>query len=107
MTVWKNICEITLDDGIKFDGDALRADPIREQLEYGGLRLRTTAALASARISITVDIGFGDSVEPGVEKLTYPYCSIFPRRVCARTPARRSSQKNSKLWWRLEKPIVA
>jgi len=53
LTVWKDICETTLEDGIKFDGDALHADPIREQLEYGGLRLRTTAALASARISIT------------------------------------------------------
>jgi hypothetical protein len=53
-------------------GDALRADPIREQLEYGGLRLQTTAALASARISFTVDIGFGDSVEPGVEEVDLP-----------------------------------
>src|SRR6202035_1611090 len=60
LTVWKDICETVLDDGIKSAGDALRADPIRELLEYGGLRLRTTAALASARISITVDIGFGD-----------------------------------------------
>jgi predicted nucleotidyltransferase component of viral defense system len=78
LTAWKNICEITLDDGIKFDGDALRADPIREQLEYGGLRLRTTAALASARISITIDIGFGDSVEPGVEEVDLPVLLDLP-----------------------------
>jgi predicted nucleotidyltransferase component of viral defense system len=78
LTVWKNICEITLDDGIKFDGDALRADPIRGQLQYGGLRLRTTAALASARISITVDIGFGDAVEPGVEEVDLPVLLDLP-----------------------------
>src|ERR1022692_591230 len=78
LTVWKNICETMLDDGIKFDGDALRAYPIREQLEYGGLRLRTTAALASARIPITVDIGFGDSVEPGVEEVDLPVLLDLP-----------------------------
>ena len=54
------------------------ADPIREQLEYGGLRLRTTAALASTRISITVDIGFGDSVEPGVEEVDLPVLLDLP-----------------------------
>jgi predicted nucleotidyltransferase component of viral defense system len=27
LTVWKNICETALDDGIKFDGDARRSDP--------------------------------------------------------------------------------
>jgi hypothetical protein len=70
LTIWKDICETAFDDGIKFDGGALLADPIREQLEYGGLRLRTTAALASARIPITVDIGFGDAVEPDVEEVS-------------------------------------
>jgi hypothetical protein len=78
LTVWKDICETALDDGIKFDGGALRADPIRGQLEYGGLRLRTTAALASARIPITVDIGFGDSVEPGVEEVDLPVLLDLP-----------------------------
>jgi hypothetical protein len=53
-------------------------DPIREQLEYGCLRLRTTAAQASARISITVDIGFGDAVEPGVEDVDLPVLLDLP-----------------------------
>jgi Nucleotidyl transferase AbiEii toxin, Type IV TA system len=78
LTVWRDICETALDDGIKFDGGALRADPIREQLEYGGLRLRTTAALASARISITADIGFGDAVDPGVEEVDLPVLLALP-----------------------------
>ncbi|GLS35048.1 hypothetical protein GCM10010869_06360 [Mesorhizobium tianshanense] len=59
-------------DGVEFDVDALQVDRIREELEYGGLRLRTTASISGARISLTIDIGFGDAMEPGAEMLDYP-----------------------------------
>jgi predicted nucleotidyltransferase component of viral defense system len=75
---WKDICSIEADDGITFDDEALSIGPIREDLEYGGLRLRTTATLARARISITVDIGFGDAVEPGVEEIDLPVLLDLP-----------------------------
>ena len=65
-------------DGVEFDVDALRVDRIREEVEYGGLRLRTTAAIGGARISLTIDIGFGDAVEPGPEELDYPSMLDFP-----------------------------
>ncbi|AWC25171.1 hypothetical protein CO731_04665 [Aminobacter sp. MSH1] len=65
-------------DGVEFDVDALRVDRIREELEYGGLRLRTTASIGGARISLTIDIGFGDAVEPGAEELDYPSMLDFP-----------------------------
>ena len=44
----------------------------------GGSRLRTTAALAGARIPITVDIGFGDAIEPGVEDIDLPVLLGMP-----------------------------
>lgn len=78
LTVWKEICAIPADDGITFDGDGLRASLIREDMEYGGLRLRTTATIARARIYVTVDIGFGDSVEPGPEEIDLPVLLDFP-----------------------------
>jgi predicted nucleotidyltransferase component of viral defense system len=65
-------------DGVEFDVDALRVDRNREELEYGGLRLRTTASIGGARISLTIDIGFGDAVEPGAEELDYPSMLDFP-----------------------------
>lgn len=37
------------DDGISFDGEGLSSRPIREELEYGGVCLQTTATLARAR----------------------------------------------------------
>jgi len=78
LTVFKEICAIEQNDGILFDVDALRVELIREELEYGGLRLRTIARLAGARITVVIDIGFGDAVEPGVEEINLPVMLDLP-----------------------------
>jgi predicted nucleotidyltransferase component of viral defense system len=69
------------DDGVIFDTVALRVDRIREELAYGGVRLRTTASIAGARISVSVDIGFGDALEPGAEMATYPTLLDLPAPI--------------------------
>lgn len=78
LAVWKEIFAIAADDGITFDGGGLRVSPIREEMEYGGVRLRTTATIARARIFVTVDIGFGDAVEPGPEEIDLPVLLDLP-----------------------------
>ncbi len=78
LATFRDVCAIEADDGLVFDVGALRAEPIREGLEYGGLRLRTTAQLAGARISIVIDIGFGDAVEPGIEEINFPVLLDLP-----------------------------
>jgi hypothetical protein len=78
LAVFKEICAINENNGILFDVDALRIDLIREQLEYDGLRLRTTAQLAGARITVVIDIGFGDAIEPGVEEINLPVLLDLP-----------------------------
>ena len=78
LTVFKDVCKVAADDGAIFDHEALRVDQIREELEYGGLRLRTQATIGGARIHIVVDIGFGDAVEPGVEELDLPVLLDLP-----------------------------
>lgn len=60
------------DDGVTFDVAALMAAPIREEVEYGGVRVRTAATIAGARIPIQVDIGFGDAVTPAPIEIDYP-----------------------------------
>src|SRR3979411_265842 len=60
------------DDGVTFDVAALEAGPIREEVEYGGVRVRTTATIAGARIPIQVDIGFGDAITPAPVEIYYP-----------------------------------
>ncbi|MFT4276630.1 MAG: nucleotidyl transferase AbiEii/AbiGii toxin family protein [Rhodopseudomonas sp.] len=78
LATFREILAQAADDGVEFDVDALRVDRIREELEYGGLRLRTTASISSARISLTIDIGFGDALEPEAEMLDYPSMLNFP-----------------------------
>lgn len=66
------------EDGVVFDLDTLRVDRIREELDYGGLRLRAIASIAGARINLTIDIGFGDALEPGAEVVDYPVMLDLP-----------------------------
>lgn len=56
------------DDGVTFDAAGLQATPVREEAEYGGVRVRTTAVIAGARIPIQVDIGFGDAVNASARR---------------------------------------
>ena len=78
LRAFREIMAVELDDGVIFDLQGLRISAIREEIDYGGSRLRTTAALAGARIPITVDIGFGDAVEPGVEDIDLPVLLDMP-----------------------------
>ena len=78
LRTFREIMAVAVDDGVSFDLKSLKIEAIREELEYGGSRLRTTAALAGARIPITVDIGFGDAVEPGVEDIELPVLLDMP-----------------------------
>ena len=59
-------------DGLIFDADGLSAAPIREEQSYGGVRIKTVALLARARIPVQIDIGFGDAITPGVQNLVFP-----------------------------------
>ena len=70
---FRSICaQSVADDGVTFDVAALTAAPIREEMDYDGVRIRTTATIASARISIQVDIGFGDAITPTAIEIDYP-----------------------------------
>lgn len=70
---FKAICSTTVpDDGVTFDVENLTAAPIREDVEYGGVRVQTHAVIDGARIPIQVDIGFGDVITPGPVEIDYP-----------------------------------
>lgn len=87
LATFREICSIALGDGIAFDVEGLRVELIREELDYGGLRLRTTAQISGARITVVIDIGFGDAIEPGLEEVELPVLLDLPQpklRVYAR-----------------------
>jgi len=59
-------------DGLVFDEGSIRGEEIREEQEYGGVRVRLRASLAVARIPLQVDVAFGDVVRPEPRTVEYP-----------------------------------
>jgi hypothetical protein len=78
LAAFREICAIELDDGVAFDLKALGVDRIREELEYGGLRIKTNADVGGARVRVAIDIGFGDVVEPGFVETELPVLLDLP-----------------------------
>jgi predicted nucleotidyltransferase component of viral defense system len=70
--IFRGICAVAHDDGVNFDADAIKVERNREELEYGGLRLRTQAIIDGARVPVLIDVGFGDAIEPGLDEIDYP-----------------------------------
>ena len=61
-----------VDDGLKFDPASVRAEDIREDNSYGGVRIRLLARLGSAEVPVQIDIGVGDAVTPAPERIRSP-----------------------------------
>jgi hypothetical protein len=65
-------------DGLAFYPDSIRVERIAEGAEYEGVRIRFMSVLGSVRINMQIDIGFGDAVYPGPEKLVLPSMLNYP-----------------------------
>lgn len=68
----REIAEHRIDDGVVFDSDAARADAIREEDEYNGVRVVMPVQLASARMAFHVDVNVGDPVVPRPRRIELP-----------------------------------
>lgn len=72
----KNIaecCKINIEaDGLEFDPDSVKGEEIREQEAYDGVRIKVRGNLGNARITIQIDIGFGDIITPEPLWVEYP-----------------------------------
>ena len=68
----RDVCAVQADDGIVFDLGGIRGERIKEDAEYEGVRVRVPASLDGARVSMQIDVGFGDLVDPPPAELTFP-----------------------------------
>jgi len=68
----------TADDGVTFDPATIETEPIRAEEEYAGVRLHLEARVATARIRLQVDIGFGDAITPEASVVEFPALLDFP-----------------------------
>ncbi|MFZ5505666.1 MAG: nucleotidyl transferase AbiEii/AbiGii toxin family protein [Pseudomonadota bacterium] len=72
VAAFREICAAEVADGIAFDPASIKGSVIRKEAGYGGVRIDLLAKLDGARITLQVDIGFGDAVTPAPESVSYP-----------------------------------
>lgn len=75
----RDILAVEVDpDGLVFDSESIRPERITEDAVYEGIRVRFNGFLGTARISMQIDIGFGDIVYPEPEKAELSCMLDFP-----------------------------
>jgi len=88
MSDFREICEVPVKpDGIRFLPESVRAEEIRRQNIFGGIRITLTGMLGKAVIPLQIDVGFGDACVPPARTISYPVLldSPVPRlKACAR-----------------------
>lgn len=60
------------DDGLRFDTSAVRAESIRDEDEYSGVRVSVSARLATAHERFHVDVNVGDPIQPRPQPVHVP-----------------------------------
>jgi predicted nucleotidyltransferase component of viral defense system len=67
------------DDGLTFLAETIRVEKIRDEEAYEGIRVLLEARLATARIPLQIDVGFGDVITPEPMEIDYPTLLAFPK----------------------------
>ena len=73
-SLFKALCQEDLshEDGLIFLPASVRAERIKEEQDYEGVRILLRALLQNARIDLQIDIGFGDCVSPTATMAEFP-----------------------------------
>jgi len=75
----REICAVQVEpDGVVFDPDSIRIEAIRAEDEYAGTRAMLLARCDTARLTLQIDLGVGDSVWPAPRTCVYPALLDFP-----------------------------
>ena len=62
--VFYDIFSVDTDDGIRFDLESMNLRTIADAKKYPGTRVTITSYMERTRLSVTVDVGFGDCITP-------------------------------------------
>ena len=68
----RRIIEVHLEDGLEFDPNSAVGEPIRDEADYNGVRVKITAQLATAKVALHVDVNFGDPIWPAPTEAVLP-----------------------------------
>ena len=77
--VFRELCKLEVEpDGLEFQPDSVKGERIKDEEKYEGVRLHMTALLEKTRVTLQVDVGFGDRIVPGPEEIDFPTLLDFP-----------------------------
>ena len=83
----RSVCSVDVpDDGVVFGVAGFEAAPIRGEDEHPGVRVRTGATIAGARLPIQIDVGFGDVITPEPIEIEYPALLDAPAPILRAYP---------------------
>jgi hypothetical protein len=74
LTMIQEIAGISIDDGLTYATEAATAHAIRQDDAYRGVRVALVCSLASARISLHVDVNVGTPYGPRRKRSPFPAC---------------------------------
>ena len=69
---FRRICAVEVGDGLRFDLESIMTQEIREEQDYGGVRVGVVAYLAHVPITVRIDVGFGDAITPEASRHSFP-----------------------------------
>ncbi len=73
VTALQQVCRTGVDDdGVVYHADQITSSTIRGTTDNGGIRFRFPATVGGARVTVQVDIGVGDSIQPPPEDAEFP-----------------------------------
>lgn len=67
-----------IQDGMVFEPASLQTETITQDADYQGVRLRFNGVLSGAKVTLQLDIGFGDAVVPGAMRAEFPTLLDLP-----------------------------
>lgn len=79
-TIIKDVCRQNVaPDGLLFDVSTVKCQKIKEGADYEGVRVKFMGFLERVRISMQIDVGFGDAIYPKPQLIDYPVILDFPK----------------------------
>jgi len=69
------------EDGISYDTSTVKSTRIAEFKKYPGINISIDGYISKTKISIQIDVGFGDIVSPEIEIMAYPTLLDLPAPI--------------------------
>jgi len=76
----RDVCKVpVIPDGFIFDAAKVKAKKIKENADYEGVRVKFSGFLGRSRVTMQIDVAFGDVIYPKPRLIDYPVILDLPK----------------------------